>query len=329
MKLGKVHESIFDRAILKQIKKCRNDILIRPAIGEDNGAIRLSDEKAMVYSTNPVTGTLKELGVLGIYSVVNNLVTSGAEPVGVIVTILLPYGGEEKVLRTIVKDMEMACQHLNMEILGGHTQWIHAVNEPVLTLTGIGVAAEEKLLRTSNMKPNQELVLTKSIGICGTSILSTYKETELRTRYSKEFIDGAKSMIDQISIVKEAQVGIACGAAMLHDLSYGGVFGALWEAAAASKVGLEIYQNRIPIKQETVEVCEFYDLNPFQLMSSGSLLIAADRGSDIVEELLKAGIEAVVIGRATEGKDRIIIHDDERRFLEPPKIDELLKVEYN
>ena len=83
---------------------------------------------------------------------------------------------------------------------------------------------------------------------------------------------------------------------------------------------------KILLKQETVEICEFYDLNPYMLISSGCMLIVTDQANYLVEKLKSEGISAAVIGRITAGNDRIIINEDERRFLEPPKSDELYKV---
>ena len=109
-------------------------------------------------------------------------------------------------------------------------------------------------------------------------------------------------------------------------IDYGGIFGALWEMAEASGVGLEIDLKKIPIRQETVEVCEFFGVNPYLLISSGCMLMAAQDGNHLVRELEKAGIKATIIGKATAGNDRVLLNEDERRFLEPPKTDELYKV---
>ena len=70
---------------------------------------------------------------------------------------------------------------------------------------------------------------------------------------------------------------------------------------------------------------KFFNLNPYQLISSGSMLIGTDHGSQLVDALAKEGIHAAVIGKAVEGNDRVIFNDGEKRFLEPPKADELYR----
>ena len=96
--------------------------------------------------------------------------------------------------------------------------------------------------------------------------------------------------------------------------------------AEASGVGLEIDLKKIPVRQETIEICEFFGLNPYELISGGSMLMAAEDGNQLVHELKKAGIPAAVIGKAMAGNDRVLRNEEERRFLEPPKPDELYRV---
>lgn len=111
----------------------------------------------------------------------------------------------------------------------------------------------------------------------------------------------------------------------MHDASEGGIFGALWEIGAASKAGMEVDLQKIMLKQETVEICEFFDINPYMLISGGCMLMVTDHGNMLADRLNEAGIPASVIGRIKEGNDKIILNGEERRFLEPPRADELYK----
>ena len=80
------------------------------------------------------------------------------------------------------------------------------------------------------------------------------------------------------------------------------------------------------MKQETIEIAEFFELNPYQMLSGGSLLIAVENGKEMGRCLQNAEIPAVVIGKLTEGKDRILINEEETRYLEMPQADEIHKV---
>ena len=112
----------------------------------------------------------------------------------------------------------------------------------------------------------------------------------------------------------------------MDDITEGGIYGALWEVAQASGVGLEVAVEDIPVKQHTIELCEFFDLNPYQLISSGSMLIVTDHGNALVRELEQEGIKASVIGRTTGSNDKIIYRQGKAASLEAPKQDELYKI---
>lgn len=326
MKTGKIPESVLKRSVLRQLHNRRDEVLMGAGVGEDCAALKLAEDEILVMSTDPITGTGKDMGELAILVTANDLASSGAEPIGVMLTILLPVGTEEAVLKQMMKEAEAACEKYNMQVLGGHTEISAAVNRPLVSVTGVGKAKKGTLISTAGVRPGMDIVVSKWIGIEGTAILAKEKEKELLSKYSTTFIDRAKDLDAYISVLSEAAVAVRSGVSAMHDVTEGGIFGALWEMAEASGVGLEIDLKKIPVRQETVEICEFFGLNPYELISSGCMLMAAADGNLLVHELEKAGIPASVIGKATDGNDRVLYNEEEKRFLEPPKPDELYKV---
>ena len=326
MKTGKVPESILKRSILRQIHTKREEVLGGAAVGEDCAAIQLAEDEVFVLSTDPITGTAEDIGSLAIQITLNDLASAGAEPIGVLLTVLLPEEITEPEIRQMVQQAEEACSKANVQIIGGHTEVTTAVNRTVITATGVGKVKKGNLISTSGARAGMDIVLTKWIGLEGTSIIAKEREQELLSRFSENFIFRAQKFDQMLSVIPEAAVAVRSGVGAMHDVTEGGIFGALWELAESSGVGLEIELKKIPIKQETVEICEFFGINPYELISSGSMLMAALDGNRLVMDLKKAGIEACVIGKATEGNDRVLWNEEERRFLEPPKTDELYKV---
>lgn len=326
MEIGKVSETVLKRSILKQIKHRREEVLVGPGIGEDCSVIELDKDEVFVISTDPITGTTENIGTLAVHITANDISSNGAEIIGIMLTILLPEGSTENELKGIMKEIEAVCKKLNIEIMGGHTEITAAVNQPIITVTGVGKMPKEYMIKTAGVLPGQEIVMTKWVGLEGTAIIAKSKEAELLSRYTQDFIDGAKNFIEHISVVEEAKIARRMGVTSMHDVTEGGLFGALWELGEASGVGIEVDLKKMPIRQETVELCEFYDLNPYQLISSGVMLMVTDKANALVEELKRSGIPAAVIGSITEGRDRVVLNEDEKRFLEPPKSDELYKV---
>ena len=326
LKIGKVPEAVLKRSIIKQIKYKRDEILVGAGVGEDCAAIGLAEDEIFVTSTDPITGTTQDIGALSVYVTANDIASSGAEVIGVMLSVLLPEGPEESELKEMMQQVEETCEELRIQTIGGHTEVTRVVNQPVITVTGIGKVKRDRLVTTAGAKPGDDIIITKWIALEGTSILAKEKEDELRGRFSPQFIEEAKGFSNYLSVVKDA--GIACNFTVhsMHDITEGGVFGALWEVAQASGVGLTADIKKIPVRQESVEICEFFGINPYQLISSGSMVITAPGGSDIVQALSEAGISAQIIGKITEGNDRILRNGEEIRYLEPPKEDELYKV---
>lgn len=325
MKIGKIPEATLKKVILEKLGTSRDEVLVGPGIGEDCAALKLEEGEVFVLSTDPITGAGKEAGRLAVHVTANDLISSGAEPVGLMLTVLLPPETKEKELRRLSSEVQEECVKLGIAVIGGHTEVTDAVRQPLLSVTGVGKVKEKELVSTKGAKPEQDIVVTKYIGLEGTGIIAREQEELLKDRFSEEFLEEAMACLDQVSVVPEGKIGRKYASSM-HDITEGGIYGALWEVAQASGVGLEVVIEDIPVKQHTIELCEFFDLNPYQLISSGSMLIVTDHGNALVRELEQEGIKASVIGRTTDSNDKIIYRQGRAASLEAPKQDELYKI---
>ena len=326
MEIGKIPESILKRAVFRQIHTKRDEVLVGAGVGEDCAVMQLAPDEVFVLSTDPITGTEKDMGTLALQITANDLASAGAEPVGVLLTVLLPPSADEPLIRRLMQEVECACEKLHIQVMGGHTEVTAVVNQPVISVTGVGKAKKDRLITTGGAHVGDDVIVTKWIGIEGTSIIAKEKEEELKQHFTGSFVDQAKAFDQYLSVVPEAMVAVAHGVTAMHDVTEGGIYGALWELAEASGVGLEIDLKAIPIRQETVEVCEQFHLNPYQLISSGSMLMAAPDGLGLVQALKKAGIPASIVGRCVEGKAKKIVNGEDTAYLERPKTDELYKI---
>lgn len=261
-----------------------------------------------------------------VYDALNNIYAMGAAPVGIELALLVPTTENEAVLRETVRAIDTVCEEAGIVVLGGHTQVSRAVKNIVVTVTAIGEAYEQALTPSSKAAPGMDVIVTGYVGLEGTAILANEKRAELETRFSKAFIDKSAAYIDHISTAMEAASAIGAGVAAIHDASQGGIFGALWDMAEASGIGLDIDLKKLPIRQDTIEISEFFDINPYKLLSGGSLIIIAADGTRVVRELEKTGQNAVIVGATTDSNDRVLISGEERRFLETAQTDEIYKV---
>ncbi len=324
MRSGKISESVLTRSVLRKIKTERKEVVCGAGIGVDCAVLSFDDGEDSVFSTNPVSAPADMVCVYGVNRALNNVAAAGAEPVGILLSAMLPEDLEEKELQNMMAQAEGICSRYHVQIAGGHTEITGVVRQPVLTVTGIGKRKKEDVSGRS-VKPGQDVVVSKWLGLDGTVRIAREHRTELLTRYPARMIEEAAGFEQFFSVIPEAATARKSGVCGIHDVSQGGIFGALWELANGAGVGLEIDLKKLPVRQETIEICEFFNLNPYELSSTGCLLMTAEDGNALAAALEKEGIPAVVVGKTTDGNDRVLYNEEERRFLEPPKTDALYK----
>ncbi len=323
MRPGKISDSVLKRSVLKQIRTRTQEVINGAGIGEDCAIFAPSRGYASAVSQAAVPR--EEDLIRALVKCANNVACAGARPVAFMLTLLLPGETEEQLLRQLMTAAENTCGQLEMQIAGGHTTVSRHVDCPMACVTAYGISAQEELplVTTRGAVSGQDIVLTKWIGLEGTAILARHYREGLRERYPAYLVEEAAGFDRYLSIIPEAASAAKSGVRVMHDASEGGILASLWELAESSGVGLTIDLRKIPIRQETVEVCEFCGVNPYTLASSGCLVLTADRGEELVKRLDREGIPAVVIGGITDSHDRLIYNAEEKRYLDKPVQDEI------
>ncbi|MBR0411338.1 MAG: hydrogenase maturation factor [Eubacterium sp.] len=276
--------------------------------------------------TNPVEGwTLA--APRAVYGAVNALVASGLLPAALALTLLMPPGTEEKQLKQFMKELGGLCAREGLAVTAGHTAVSSAVNTLLLSVTGMGTSCRKaESVSVKSPDKNLDVVMTGHAGREGAALLAIEREDQLQGRYAPSYIETAKHFYDHAGQSAAAGILWQCGAVRMHDIREGGVFGALWELSSAVGTGLDIELKDIPVRQHTIEICEFFDLNPYKLLSGGCLLALCPDGEEAVSRLMAGGIPAEIIGKTSGGNDRLIRYDTETRYLEPSGMDEIYKV---
>lgn len=321
------------RSVLRQLKTERKELLNGAGVGKDCAIFSFSDgcviscmQEALVAVSDvagcrPNEHTVRYTMAQLIQKCANNLAASGAEPVAVMIALLLPETVEEPELKGLMAEAEIKCSELSVAIAGGQTRITGEVVSPVAAVTGFG-----KGIPVKPAVPGQDVVISKWIGLEGTAFLAERYREKLLARYPAYLVDEAAEFHRYQSILPEAATAMKSGVSAMHDASEGGIFAALWEMAEESGVGLNIDLKKLPIRQETVEVCECCGVNPYQLLSGGCLVMTAEDGSGLVDSLRARGIPAVVVGRVTDKSDRLLLNEDEIRYMDRSGPDELYRI---
>ncbi len=321
---GKLSPEKLQELVLPFLGAKRPEVLVHSQLGEDSAVLDFG-EYVCVISTDPITGSVENIGRLAVYVSCNDVASCGASPLGIMMTLLAPEGCSEGDIERVMRQVSDTSSELGIEVLGGHTEITPKVKEMIISTTAIGRAPRNHYVTSSGASPGEDIVMTKDAGLEGTSIIASDFEELLIPKLGYDLIKRAQNFISEINVVPEGVLAASLGATAMHDATEGGIYGALYEIAQASQIGFEIWEDKIPIRSETKKICEHFGLNPYGLISSGCMLIVAEEGGRIVYGLKEIGVKATIIGR-TAVERRVVVRGGEIITFQPPKRDELWRL---
>ena len=353
---GKLDSDLLKRIVFDRITYRDDQVKVRPGIGEDCAVVDFGDWDC-IMSTDPISSAVEDIGRLCIHITCNDVASNGVKPVGIMLAVMLPVGSTEEDVEHIMSQAAETAAELQVEIIGGHTEVTPAVNQPVIVSTAIGKAPAGTSQSGNEMAPGDYIMMTKSCGLEGAGIAATDYGQELlagrddtggptpgdgdkeAVAFAPEEIERARSFLDSVSVVAEGVAAGEVGTHGMHDITEGGILGAIWEMCQISDMGAEVWEDDIPIEPETRKICEFFGMDPLRLISSGSMVIIVpeDKKDEMTGAMERARVPVSVIGRVlpkeegvymvrrvqtcgAEGKGRI------RVSIDPPRMDEVYKM---
>lgn len=321
MATGKLPNEVLDKLLKNNIKTNRKEVLVGAQVGMDTAQIDFG-ENVCIVSTDPITGASANIGSLAIDISVNDVSTSGADSIGILVTILAPVGSTVDEIENIMKDASNRARDLNVQIIGGHTEITDAVNKFIVSTTVIGKINKKNIIKHKSVEFGDYIYMTKYMGLEGTAILASDKKNQLKGTLSDKELKEAQNLFNSISVKKDGMTAIKSEVHYMHDVTEGGIYGAIYEAYQGINKGVEIIKEDIPVLDVTKKIAKYFDINPYRLISSGSMLIIARPNTNIENDFKLAGIKLTKIGEV-KGDKPLIIENKEAKEIEPPTKDEL------
>ena len=306
-------------------------ILIGPGVGEDTAALDISGREVLVLKSDPITFVANHIGYYAVVVNANDIATSGATPRWMLTSLLFPPGSTALEIHATMVEIRTVCEQLGISLCGGHTEITDAVTRPVVTGMLAGLVNRADLLNKSNLRRGDRILMTKRVAVEGTAILAgEFKKRLCDQGVSRKTLRACKALGGLLSILPEAQLaGGHAGTVAMHDVTEGGLATALFELSCAGGYRLKIDIDKIPVFEQTRELCRALDLDPLGLIGSGSLLIACRPAhTDAIRRLIEhAAIEVTCIGEVT-GKGRGIEALEKGRKAEWPTfaVDELARL---
>ena len=283
-------------------------VVLGPRPGEDAALIDFGD-RYLVAKTDPITFATDLIGWYTVQVNANDLAVMGATPRWLMVTLLLPEGAAEEVVRGIFDQLLEASAALGVTLVGGHTEAAYDLPRPIAVGAMLGEVAKDRVVLTSGARPGDSILMTQGVAIEGTALLAREAGAALLAAgVGQDAVDRAKGFLFQPGISVARAAAIACDTVRvhaMHDPTEGGIATGLLELAKGAGVGVSVSKEAIHVLPECELFCRALGLDPLGLIGSGALLatLAPPDAPALIAALAGQGIPAFEIGRITPAED--------------------------
>ncbi len=327
---GKLEHSFLSQ-LLQRYTDRDEQVVVGSQAGEDATVIDGGDY-FWVLKSDPITFVTEDVGYYVVHINANDIVCMGAEPRWFLSTILLPeHNATRKMVETIFSQISSVCRQEGIAFCGGHTEVTTGLDHPIVAGTLVGQVARDELLKSSDCREGDHVLLLRPVPIEGTAIIARERSDTVRKAFSDEFLKQSQDKLYHpgLSVRPLAQLAQATGRVRaMHDPTEGGVLTALYELALASKLGITVDGDAIPIIPEGKLLCDYFGLDPLGTLSSGSLLVVLPAAG--VRTLLKAcseqNIPAADVAELTRDPQHVLIIENTKQKLPVFNRDEITKL---
>jgi len=325
MRVGKLDRKTLETAVLRHFKKARKELLLGPEFGVDVAVIR-TPSGYLITSTDPITGQVADVGWYSVHVSCNDVATSGNRPQFVETVVMVGEDEGDERIESISKGIARAAKAVGADVVGGHTERTPGLSRSIVVTTAFAFAKD--YVTAAGAKEGDAIILTKTAGIEGTSILAAQFEDRLAALGRRTIAEG-KNLDKLLGVVDEGEAAFGSGGVhAMHDPTEGEVLGGLYEMGVGSGLGFRLEEAKIPLARSTREIAGALGADPLRLIASGSMLMAV--APDGVEAALAAveavGVDATVVGRFG-GKERLLLKKDgSRERVDETVLDELWRL---
>ena len=308
---GKISREFFRSQIAPRLGADRSDVRIGPKHGVDFGVIDVGGT-ALALATDPVS-ILPDLGFeragrFAVRIVLADVAVSGLDPSHLAISFSLPPELSDDDFATIWGAVHDECADLGVDIVTGHTARYAGCSFPwVGGATALAVGDHDEIIRPDGARPGDDLMLTTGPAVEATALFASLFPEQIDC--DPAVLNRVAARLDDLDAVRDARTAVEAGAVTaMHDVTEGGLLGALHEMAAGAGVEFAVDRASVPADPDVETLCEVLGMDRWRATSSGSLLVAVDPDStaDVIEALRARGTTAAVIGRADAGSGVVL-----------------------
>ncbi|MFC0772106.1 AIR synthase family protein [Terrimonas alba] len=307
-KLGKIDHHLFEQFISNKCGRHRAEVIAGPQFGVDVALIDLPGEMAMALTSDPLslipTLGLQESAWLSVQLMANDMATTGYAPMYGQFVLNLPSGFSKSDFKIYWDYIHQFCSKIGVAVTGGHTGFIEGQNSTIAGGgTFITVAPKNKMLVSKYANPGDSILVTKTCAISSAAILAMSFPETVRNKLGTELFQKACDSFYDTSSLKDALTAAGKNReyddiTAMHDVTEGGVLGAIYELARASDNGAIVYNERLPVGRLQQEVCKLFSLDPQHCIGAGSMIIACKKetATAVINRLARENIACVEVG---------------------------------
>jgi hydrogenase expression/formation protein HypE len=325
---GKVDAQVFKEDLLHKCGAKREEVICGPRFGVDTAIIDLGNGNALATSSDPLS-LIPSLGMeisahLSVHLLANDMSTTGFAPQFAQFVLNLPVSLSREDFNLYWGHIDALCKKLGISITGGHTGQIPGQES---TISGGGTmflqAPKQKILSSNNAEVGDSIIMTKHAALSSSSLLANAFPKTVSEKCGEETQKIAANNFWHLSVMKEALLASSIlkpnqELHAMHDVTEGGILGALDEMADASGCGFTVELDKINLNEEVRQITDLFEIDPFLSIGAGSMLMAVKPGNEdrLIEGLSKEGVEACKIGVFTEGSSKQLVekNGEQRSF---------------
>lgn len=295
---GKLTSDLIEKIILPAFSNGILDQLDDQAILEVNGS-RLAFTTDS-YVVTPIFFPGGDIGQLAVNGTINDLAMGGAKPLFLSLAFILEEGLAIAEFQRVVASVKEAARSAGVQVVTGDTKVVGrgSGDKVFITTSGIGRVWDGIEMSSSRVRPGDVILVSGTMGDHGMAILSQ--------REGMSFDEPIESDTAPLHHLVEVMLDAFPGIHALRDPTRGGLAATLVEIASRRKLGMEIDETAVPIRDSVRGACEILGIDPFFVANEGKLVaFVPEEGAEAVLEAMRAhplGAGAVRIGRVVEDR---------------------------
>lgn len=308
---GKIQHDFFSELIFPHCGRKRDEVKIGPAYGVDVSVIQLPGGMAMALTSDPLSLIpslgLRESAWLSVQILANDMVTTGFAPMYAQLVLNLPESITAAEFNAYWNYVHEYCDAIGIAITGGHTgQVFNQLSTVAGGGTFITVAPEKDIMVSSMAQPGNVIIVTKECALTASAILAMSFPETVSNRCGKEVYEKGCELFYNTSSLQDGLIAARLQSGKrnitaMHDVTEGGVLGAIYEMATAANCGVEIAIEKIIVGDVQQSICTLFEINSHFVVGAGSMIIAAraDTAADVVQRLKENNIHSAIVGKFT------------------------------